>query len=136
VTGARRLSQAISEGDGISIIALVGDAAQTSDQTWGQGLSITFKDARLLRDALLATDDWDVAGHKYAKAANESFEQIRLVEDWMTQVMMDQSAEANAIRSRVFPGMAMGTLTLPETHFAGPDLAPADEAARLALFGE
>ena len=117
-------------------IALVGDAAQTSDQTWGQGLSITFTDARLLRDALLATDDWDAAGHKYAEAANESFEQVRLVEDWMTQVMMDQSAEANAIRSKVLPGMATGTLTLPETHIAGPDLAPADEAARLALFGE
>jgi 2-polyprenyl-6-methoxyphenol hydroxylase-like FAD-dependent oxidoreductase len=117
-------------------IALVGDAAQTSDQTWGQGLSITFKDARLLRDALLATDDWDAAGHKYAEAANESFQHVRLVEDWMTQVMMDQSAEANAIRSKVLPGMATGTLTLPDTHIAGPDLAPADDAARKAMFGD
>jgi 2-polyprenyl-6-methoxyphenol hydroxylase-like FAD-dependent oxidoreductase len=117
-------------------IALVGDAAQTSDQTWGQGLSITFKDARLLRDALLSTDDWDAAGHKYAEAANWSFEQVRLVEEWQTQVMMDQSEEANAIRSTVLPRMMTGQAALPETHFAGPDLAPADEAARKGLFGE
>ncbi len=115
-------------------IALVGDAAQTSDQTWGQGLSITFTDARLLRDALLSTDDWEAAGHKYAEAANSSFQHVREVEDWMTQVLMDQSAEANAIRSRVLPGMAPGTLALPETHVAGPDLAPADEAAHRGLF--
>jgi menaquinone-9 beta-reductase len=117
-------------------IALVGDAAQTSDQTWGQGLSITFTDARLLRDALLATDDWETAGHKYAEAANASFQHVRAVEGWQTQVMMDQSPEANAIRSKVLPGMAAGTLALPETHIAGPDLAPADEAAHKALFGE
>lgn len=117
-------------------IALVGDAAQTSDQTWGQGLSITFTDARLLRDALLSTDDWDAAGHKYATAANESFLHVKAVEDWQTQIMMDQSDEANALRSKVLPGLATGTSSLPETHFAGPELAPADEAARLALFGE
>lgn len=117
-------------------IALVGDAAQTSDQTWGQGLSISFKDSRLLRDALLATDDWDAAGHKYANAANESFNHIREVENWQTQLMMDQSEEANAIRSKVLPGLATGTASLPDTHFAGPDLAPADDAARKALFGE
>jgi 2-polyprenyl-6-methoxyphenol hydroxylase-like FAD-dependent oxidoreductase len=117
-------------------IALVGDAAQTSDQTWGQGLSITFTDARLLRDALLATDDWEAAGHKYAEAANESFLHVKAVEDWQTLLMMDQSAEANALRSKVLPGLATGTSSLPETHFAGPDLAPADEAARKAMFGE
>ena len=117
-------------------IALVGDAAQTSDQTWGQGLSITFTDARLLRDALLSTDDWDAAGHKYAESANELFLHVKAVEDWQTQLMMDQSPEANAIRSKVLPALATGTASLPETHFAGPELAPADEAARVALFGD
>jgi 2-polyprenyl-6-methoxyphenol hydroxylase-like FAD-dependent oxidoreductase len=117
-------------------IALVGDAAQTSDQTWGQGLSITFTDARLLRDGLLATNDWDAAGHKYAEAANESFLHVKAVEDWQTHLMMDQSEEANAIRSKVLPRMATGEASLPETHIAGPALAPADAAAHAALFGE
>jgi indole-3-glycerol phosphate synthase len=42
VTGARRLSQAISEGDGISIIALVGeaDAARSAEEQGAEGVAI------------------------------------------------------------------------------------------------
>jgi 2-polyprenyl-6-methoxyphenol hydroxylase-like FAD-dependent oxidoreductase len=38
-------------------VALVGDAAASTDPSWG--LSLTLRDARVLRDALLANDDWD-----------------------------------------------------------------------------
>jgi 2-polyprenyl-6-methoxyphenol hydroxylase-like FAD-dependent oxidoreductase len=117
-------------------VALIGDAAQTSDQTWGQGLSITMRDARELRDALVATDDWEAAGHKYAEAANWCFEQIRVVENWMTRLMMDEGAEATADRMKVLPRMAADASILPDTHFCGPELSPADEAARTRLFGE
>lgn len=43
MTGARRLSQAISEGDGISIIALVGDAeaARAAQAEGAEGLAVT-----------------------------------------------------------------------------------------------
>jgi indole-3-glycerol phosphate synthase len=43
VTGARRLSQAISEGDGISIVALVRDAgaAREAEQEGAEGLAVT-----------------------------------------------------------------------------------------------
>lgn len=117
-------------------VALVGDAAQTSDQTWGQGLSITMRDCRLLRDELVATDDWDTAGHRYGVAANESFLHIQRVEDWMTMLMMDQSPEASTFRTQALPRIAMDPTVLPDTHFSGPELAPADEAARVKLFGE
>ncbi len=117
-------------------IALVGDAAQTSDQTWGQGLSITFRDARILRDALLANDDWTAAGNAYATAANECFQHIRQVEGWQTLIMMDQSAEANTARMKVLPRMATDPTIFPDTHFSGPELAPADAAAYRKLFGE
>jgi indole-3-glycerol phosphate synthase len=42
VTGARRLSQAISEGDGISIIALVGalDDARAAEEQGAEGLAV------------------------------------------------------------------------------------------------
>ena len=117
-------------------VALVGDAAQTSDQTWGQGLSITMRDARELRDALVSTDDWEAAGHKYAAAANWCFEQIRLVEDWLTRLMMDTSPEATADRMKALPRLAADPSILPDTHFCGPELSPADETARVRLFGE
>ena len=43
MTGARRLSQAISEGDGISIIALVRDAAaaRSAEEDGAEGLAVT-----------------------------------------------------------------------------------------------
>jgi 2-polyprenyl-6-methoxyphenol hydroxylase-like FAD-dependent oxidoreductase len=114
----------------------VGDAAQTSDQTWGQGLSITLRDARELRDALLATDDWDAAGHKYAERANWCFQQIRKVEDWMTLIFMAQNEEANAARAKALPRVAVDPTVLPDTHMVGPELSPADDAAYARLFGE
>lgn len=117
-------------------VALIGDAAQTSDQTWGQGLSITMRDARVLRDALVETDDWDAAGHAYATAANDCFQQIKTVEEWMTIIMMDQGAEASALRMKAIPRVATDPEALPDTHFSGPEFAPADEAARIRLFGE
>lgn len=42
MTGGRRLSQAISEGDGISIIALVGDsdAARAAEEQGAEGLAV------------------------------------------------------------------------------------------------
>ena len=43
MTGGRRLSQAISEGDGISILALVADAdaARTAEDDGAEGLAVT-----------------------------------------------------------------------------------------------
>jgi 2-polyprenyl-6-methoxyphenol hydroxylase-like FAD-dependent oxidoreductase len=117
-------------------IALVGDAAQTTDQTWGQGLSVALRDARLLRVALLANDDWNAAGNAYATASNGCYDHIRRLEDWQTLIMMDQSAEANEARMKVLPRLAVDPTILPDTHFCGPELAPADEAARSKLFGE
>jgi len=52
VTGGRRLSQAISEGDGISIIALVAssDAARAAEEQGAEGLAVTTR-APGVRDA-------------------------------------------------------------------------------------
>src|SRR4029077_14386744 len=47
-------------------VALLGDAAATSDPTFGQGMSTTLRDARVLRDALAGHSNWDEAGHHFA----------------------------------------------------------------------
>ena len=41
-------------------VALIGDAAASSDPSWGQGLSLTMRDVRVMRDCLLAETNWDV----------------------------------------------------------------------------
>jgi indole-3-glycerol phosphate synthase len=52
VTGTRRLSQAISEGDGISLIAVVGDAeaARSAEEQGAEGLAL-LAPARDVREA-------------------------------------------------------------------------------------
>ncbi|HEV8574351.1 MAG TPA: FAD-dependent monooxygenase, partial [Dehalococcoidia bacterium] len=63
-------------------IALIGDAAAQSDQTWGQGMAMTLRDVRVLRDALLANDDWDAAGNIYAEEHDRQFHALHTVEGW------------------------------------------------------
>jgi len=45
-------------------VALLGDAASTSDPTFGQGLSLALRDARVLRDQLLANSDGATPSHE------------------------------------------------------------------------
>jgi 2-polyprenyl-6-methoxyphenol hydroxylase-like FAD-dependent oxidoreductase len=117
-------------------VALLGDAGATSDPTWGQGLSLTLRSARTLRDELLATDDWDAAGKSYAERQAECFEHIRNCETWFTTFFYTQGAEADAIRGRAFPLIAQDGTRIPDTMQAGPDHVPATEDARRRFFGE
>jgi 2-polyprenyl-6-methoxyphenol hydroxylase-like FAD-dependent oxidoreductase len=114
-------------------IALLGDAAATSDQTWGQGLSLTVRDARFLRDELLATDDWDAAGHAYAEKHDANYEAIREAEHWFTTVFMDPRPEAMAIRAKVLPMMMADPTIVPDTTMIGPEHAPVTDEQRQAL---
>jgi menaquinone-9 beta-reductase len=52
-------------------VALIGDAAAATDPSYGQDQSLTAMDARVLRDRLLANNDWDEAGHAYAAAHDQ-----------------------------------------------------------------
>lgn len=117
-------------------VALVGDAAATSDQTWGQGIAIALRHARTLSEALLANDDWQAAGNAYAVSACKMFEEIRRVESWFTELLMDTSEEANAFRMKALPQIAADPAALPDTMIAGPDHAPADDAALARLLGD
>jgi 2-polyprenyl-6-methoxyphenol hydroxylase-like FAD-dependent oxidoreductase len=58
-------------------VVLTGDVAATSDPTRGQGLSLTVRDVRILRDQLLAHEDWEGAGHAYAEEHDRYYTQNR-----------------------------------------------------------
>jgi 2-polyprenyl-6-methoxyphenol hydroxylase-like FAD-dependent oxidoreductase len=117
-------------------VALVGDAAAQSDQTWGQGMAMTFRDARILRDVLLANDDGDVAGHAYAKEHCRHFDALHTVEGWFTALFMEPGPEADARRAKALAPLATDQARLHDAFFSGPDCAPVDETARRRFFGE
>jgi len=117
-------------------VALVGDAAATSDPTWGQGLSLTMRDVRTLRDKLLEDDNWERAGHAYAEEHDRYYNAVHTAEDWLTRLFMEEGADADARRGRVMPLIAQEPTRVPDTFFSGPEASPVDEAARRRFFAE
>ncbi len=117
-------------------LALIGDAAGHTDPSWGQGLALTLRDARELRDALAANDDWDAAGHAYATAHDRNFNTIHTVDDWLTQFFYETGPEADARRERAFPLIAQDPTRVPDVGFSGPDGADLSDAAKRRFFGE
>jgi 2-polyprenyl-6-methoxyphenol hydroxylase-like FAD-dependent oxidoreductase len=116
-------------------VALIGDAAATSDPTWGQGMSLTFFDARSLSEKLLASDDWESAGHAYAAEHDWCWEAIRLSDTWYTDLFLEPGPEADATRARALPLILADPTRVPDAPVSGPECR-ADETARRRFFGE
>jgi 2-polyprenyl-6-methoxyphenol hydroxylase-like FAD-dependent oxidoreductase len=116
-------------------LALIGDAAGSSDPTYGQGLSLTSRDARVLGENLLASDDWSAAGHAYATERDHYFGAMLRSEDWQSHLFFAQGPEADAIRTRALPLISQDPTRYPDHGFSGPDL-PCDDSVRRRFFGE
>ncbi len=116
-------------------IVLVGDAAASSDPTFGQGLSLTVRDVRVLRDYLLADNDWDAACNAYAGEHDRHYGAIHRVSGWWNAIFWDRARDAELRRKSLLPLLAREPARIPDHFFGGPDL-PADESTRRRFFGE
>jgi menaquinone-9 beta-reductase len=116
-------------------VVLVGDAAATTDPTYGQGLSFALRAARVLRDELTDNCDWKAAAHRYAEQHQRSFHACHAVERWVRTLFQDPSPEAAALRARAMPLIAEDPTRVPDHIFSGPDL-PLNEQVRARFFGE
>lgn len=116
-------------------VALLGDAASTSDPTWGQGMSLTLRDARVLRDALVADDDWNRAGHAYAGEHDRYYAIVHQADGWYSDIFMEMGPEADERRARALPLLAADPSRAIDVGMSGPE-APHDDAARQRFFGE
>jgi len=116
-------------------VALVGDAAGASDPTWGQGLSMTARDVRVLAEHLLDSDDWDAAGHAYARTRDKYFKACVTVEGWQFDFFFAQGQQADARRARALPLIMKEPDRFPDHGASGPDL-PYDDNVRRRFFGE
>ena len=116
-------------------VALLGDAAATCDPSFGQGMALTLRGARLLRDQLLATDDWEIAGRRYAEAQHRDFMQVHTLEQWYRTMFLSTGPEADRIRARALPAIEADLSRIPDLFGMGPDAA-ADETARRRFFAE
>jgi 2-polyprenyl-6-methoxyphenol hydroxylase-like FAD-dependent oxidoreductase len=118
-------------GDGI---ALVGDAAGISDPTWGMGLSLAFRDARTLTEALLSLAP-DRALAAYAAERDAYYATVITAENWHTEMQLTPGPIADRRRRHAMrlwkedPGRSADL----------PSMGPAvdvSEGARARFFGE
>ena len=116
-------------------VALVGDAAATTDPVFGQGLSFALRAARVLRDELTNSSDWEAAGNRYADQHQRYFHSCHSIEGWFRTLFQDPSPEAAELRAKAMPLIAQDPTRVPDHIFSGPDL-PADEHVRARFFGE
>ena len=116
-------------------VVLVGDAAATTDPTYGQGLSFALRAARVLRDELTNNSDWEAAGRHYAQQHRRSFHACHVVEGWVRTLFQDPSPEAAGLRTRTMPLIAEDPTRVPDHILSGPDL-PLNDQVRARFFGE
>lgn len=116
-------------------VVLIGDAAGATDPTWGQGLSITLRDVRVLRDHLCHTDNWEAAGHAYAEERDRHFGVIHTVENWLSELFHGAGPIAEARRAKALPLLAQDPTRFLDHGFSGPEL-PVNETVRRRFFGE
>jgi 2-polyprenyl-6-methoxyphenol hydroxylase-like FAD-dependent oxidoreductase len=116
----------------INNCALVGDAASTTDPVWGNGLSRTLRDVRLLRDRLLNDNDWVAAANAYAQDHDDYYQRLRFAEQLKNAIFFTMGAAAEARRQRVFALMENDPTVSLDLTGRGPEFGYSDElAARL-----
>jgi 2-polyprenyl-6-methoxyphenol hydroxylase-like FAD-dependent oxidoreductase len=116
-------------------VALLGDAAASNDPSWGQGLSLAFRDARVLSDELLADTDWHAAADRYAQRHDRHYGAVRTVSGWFYDVFQRLGPEADERRARTLPLIAQDPSRVPDVLFSGPDF-PLEADSRARFFGE
>lgn len=112
--------------------ALIGDAASTTDPVWGNGLSRTLRDVRLLRDRLLNDSDWTSAADAYAEDHDDYYRRLRVAEQFNNAIFFAMGPDAESRRHRVFALMEQEPETNLDLAGLGPESRYNDElAARL-----
>ncbi len=122
-------------------VVLVGDAAGWNDPIVGLGLSITYRDVRIVSDLLLGSDDWSSPTFApYAEERRERMRRLRFTASLQASVDMEFGEAAKARRASLHeraltdPTLRMHALAV----MAGPEAVPAEmftEAHRARVLG-
>jgi 2-polyprenyl-6-methoxyphenol hydroxylase-like FAD-dependent oxidoreductase len=112
---------------------LIGDAAGASDPVWGNGLSRTLRDVRLLRDRLLETPDWREAATQFTEDHNDFFFRLRRVERLNAKLHFAIGDEAARRRQRAYDLMARHPELSPDVTGNGPDIEGLDNMEQALL---
>lgn len=115
-------------------VVLIGDAAASTDPSFGAGLSLTLRDVRVLRDLLTTNPDWSVAAMTYAEEHRRYHRSLHCHHDWARELFFHVGPDADANRAMALPKLAEDPSRRPDVLALGPD-APSNEFVRRQFFG-
>jgi menaquinone-9 beta-reductase len=109
-------------------VVLVGDAAGWNNPVIGQGLAITLRDARTVRDVVRGGDLRPAAFDDYARERVERMRRLRYCADFMGAAHAEDCDHRTARRARFFELMQTEPLLLGlmTSAFGGPETGPAE----------
>jgi menaquinone-9 beta-reductase len=118
-------------------IVLLGDAAGANDPSEGQGISLTFRDVRELRDLLLAQEG-QAAIEEFARRRPSWYEPLRAYAIWEGPLFTDVGPDADAARARQRRAAELDPWRngYGLINALGPEGLPVTEAARRHYLGE
>ncbi len=116
-------------------VVLIGDAAGHNDPIIGQGLSITFRDARLVRDLILDNRDWTQESFRpYAEERREGMRRLRFTAAALSILAAEFGPHAQQRRTRIREELARGNFINPTpAAFLGPETLPPEAFEEQAL---
>ena len=109
-------------------IVLIGDAAGHNDPIIGQGLSITYRDVRIVRDLMLEKRDWSPETFRpYAEERRERMRRLRITA-WASSILnVEFGTRARERRLKVREERGRNNLPdLAPVAFVGPEVLPAE----------
>jgi 2-polyprenyl-6-methoxyphenol hydroxylase-like FAD-dependent oxidoreductase len=110
-------------------MVLVGDAAGWNDPILGLGLSITYRDVRMVGDILLASDDWSAQAFRpYGEERRERLRRLRFAAAVQSRMEVEFGPAARLRRER-FAERAAADPSLRQLGLVvmgGPERAPAE----------
>lgn len=115
-------------------VVLIGDAAGHNDPSGGQGISVAFKDARLVSEAMLNGASWGPEIFStYVEERRERMRRLRFSGRLLAQIRMDFSPEGKersrraTARLQADPTLAFPLVAFQKGPFAVPQSAFANE---------
>jgi menaquinone-9 beta-reductase len=114
---------------------LIGDAAAASDPVWGNGLSRTLRDVRLLRDHLLGSKNWSKEVEAYAADHDDFFQRLRRAERFNATLHFSMGEKAESRRQRAYELMDRHPELDPDVAGLGPEARCNDQTIN-TLLGE